>query len=99
MNSKEIFIKLIYAIFFTIYALLFFYIISEIIGPLNYSIFFLPFFISLSVCLLFKKNLKKLKNFNDFCLFTVSKYLFIIMRLPYFLFLSSYLLRLYSKRS
>ncbi|WP_231571560.1 hypothetical protein, partial [Xenorhabdus sp. NBAII XenSa04] len=77
MNSKEIFIKLIYAIFFTIYALLFFYIISEIIGPLNYSIFFLPFFISLSVCLLFKKNLKKLKNFNDFCLFTVSKYLFI----------------------
>ncbi|WP_262947621.1 condensation domain-containing protein [Xenorhabdus indica] len=28
-----------------------------------------------------------------------SKYLFIIMRLPYFLFLSSYLLRLYSKRS
>jgi hypothetical protein len=72
MNSVEIFIKLIYAIFFTIYALLFFYIISEIIGPLNYFIFLLPLLISLSVCLLFRKKLKKLKNLNDFFLFTVS---------------------------
>ncbi|HCR1897697.1 TPA: hypothetical protein ONC14_004705, partial [Enterobacter asburiae] len=44
--------------------------ISEMIGPLNYLIFFLPFIISISLCMFFKKSLKKLKSANDFLLFS-----------------------------
>jgi hypothetical protein len=55
MNQVDIFLKVIIGIFFFIYAILFCYVISEMIGPLNYLIFFLPFIISISLCMFFKK--------------------------------------------
>lgn len=70
MNQVDIFLKVIIGIFFFIYAILFCYVISEMIGPLNYLIFFLPFIISISLCMFFKKSLKKLKSANDFLLFS-----------------------------
>ncbi|MGE4696855.1 hypothetical protein [Yersinia intermedia] len=72
MNQVDTFLKIIIGVFFFIYSILFFYILSEMIGPLNYLIFFLPVVISMLLCFYFKKSLKKLKSANDFLLFSAA---------------------------
>ncbi|MCK8541355.1 hypothetical protein [Yersinia ruckeri] len=72
MNQVDTFLKIIIGVFFFIYSILFFYILSEMIGPLNYLIFFLPVVISILLCFYFKKSLKKLKSANDFLLFSAA---------------------------
>ncbi|MGK3136532.1 hypothetical protein ACCX84_12245 [Pantoea trifolii] len=72
MDETSIFSKIICGAFFLPYILMLLYILSASIGEINYLIFFLPVVVPLLLSLLFWKKLSKLKNLNDFLLFSVA---------------------------